>query len=82
MSYLFVLIVGLIAGVLGGVIGTGTSIMLLPVLVYQFGPKQAVPIMAIAAIMANLSRIIAWWRDIDWRASRSRKLGTIAVADV
>ena len=63
-----ILIVGLIAGILGGIVGTGTSIMLLPVLAYSFGPKQAVPIMAIAAIMANIARILAWWRDIDWRA--------------
>lgn len=68
MSYIFVLIVGLIAGVISGIVGTGSSIMLLPVLIYQFGPKQAVPIMAIAAIMANLSRIIVWWREVDWKA--------------
>src|SRR5436190_5703449 len=42
--------------------------MLMPVLVIAFGPLQAVPIMAIAAIMANLSRILAWWREVDWRA--------------
>src|SRR5579871_6834101 len=42
--------------------------MLMPVLIYQFGPKQAVPIMAVAAVMANLSRILAWWREVDWRA--------------
>ena len=24
--------------------------------------------MAIAAVMANLSRILAWWREVDWRA--------------
>jgi len=41
--------------------------MLMPVLVIVFGPLQAVPVMAIAAIMANLSRIIVWWRDVDWR---------------
>ena len=68
MIYAFILVVGLIAGILGGIVGTGTSIMLLPVLAYSFGPKQAVPIMAIAAIMANMARIMAWWRDIDWRA--------------
>src|SRR6516225_8420926 len=67
-GYTFVLIVGLIAGVVSGIIGTGSSIMLVPVLVYQFGPKEAVPIMAVAAIMANVSRIMAWWRGVDWRA--------------
>lgn len=67
-AYLFVLIVGLIAGMVSGVIGTGSSIMLLPVLVFSFGPKQAVPIMAVAAVMANLARVLAWWRVVDWRA--------------
>jgi uncharacterized protein len=68
VEYLFVLAVGLVAGTISGIVGTGSSIMLMPVLVYQYGPKQAVPIMAIAAVMANLSRILAWWREVDWRA--------------
>ena len=42
--------------------------MLMPVLVIAFGPREAVPIMAIAAIMANLSRVVAWWRVVDRRA--------------
>jgi uncharacterized membrane protein YfcA len=68
LEYLFVLGVGLIAGTLSGIVGFGSSIMLMPVLVIVFGPLQAVPIMAIAAIMANLSRILVWWRQVDWRA--------------
>lgn len=43
--------------------------MLMPVLVIVFGPVQAVPIMAVAGLMANLSRIMVWWREIDWRAT-------------
>jgi uncharacterized membrane protein YfcA len=68
LIYLFIMAVGLAAGILSGIVGTGSSIMLLPVLAYAFGPKQAVPIMAIAAIMANVSRVMAWWREVDWRA--------------
>jgi uncharacterized protein len=56
------------AGVLSGVIGTGSSMMLMPVLVILYGPQQAVPIMAIAAIMGNLGKVLSWWREIDWRA--------------
>lgn len=67
-AYTFILLTGFAAGCISGVIGTGSSIMLLPVLVYSFGPKQAVPIMAIAALMANLSRVLAWWREVDWKA--------------
>nr|WP_218627041.1 sulfite exporter TauE/SafE family protein [Sodalis sp. dw_96] len=62
------MIVGLAAGALSGIIGTGSSIMLLPVLVYQYGPKQAIPIMAVAALMSNIAKAVAWWREIDWRA--------------
>jgi uncharacterized membrane protein YfcA len=80
LIYAFVLIVGLIAGIFGGIVGTGTSIMLLPVLAYGFGPKQAVPIMAIAAIMANLARILAWWRDVDWRAVAAYSIPGIPAA--
>jgi uncharacterized membrane protein YfcA len=47
LNFLFVLAVGLVAGTLSGIVGTGSSIMLMPVLLYQYGPKQAVPIMAI-----------------------------------
>ena len=68
MDYALVLVLGLVAGTLGGVVGFGTSIMLMPALVLLFGPREAVPIMAVALIMANAARVAAWWRDIDWRA--------------
>jgi uncharacterized membrane protein YfcA len=80
VGYVFVLMVGLVAGTISGIVGTGSSIMLMPVLVYQFGPKQAVPIMAVAAVMANLSRILAWWRDVDWRACAAYSITGIPAA--
>jgi uncharacterized membrane protein YfcA len=80
MTYIFVLMVGLAAGALSGIIGTGSSIMLLPVLVYQFGPKQAVPIMAIAALMSNIAKVMAWWREVDWRAFAAYSIPGIPAA--
>jgi uncharacterized membrane protein YfcA len=80
LNLLVILAVGLVAGTISGIVGTGTSIMLMPVLVYQYGPKQAVPIMAIAAVMANLSRILAWWRDVDWRACAAYSVTGIPAA--
>ena len=74
--------VGLVAGTLSGIVGTGSSIMLMPVLVHQFGPKQAVPIMAVAAVMANFSRILAWWREVDWRACLAYSVTGIPAAEV
>lgn len=68
MDYLFVLVLGLFAGTLGGVVGTGSSLVLMPALVVMFGPREAVPIMAIAAVLGNLGRVIAWWREIRWKS--------------
>jgi uncharacterized membrane protein YfcA len=79
-AYVLVLIVGLAAGTISGIVGTGASIMLLPVLVFEFGPKQAVPIMAVAAVMANIARIAAWWREVDWRATAAYSVAGIPAA--
>jgi len=67
MEYALILAFGLAAGTISGIVGFGSSIMLMPVLVIAFGPLQAVPIMAVAAVMANVSRVAAWWQVIDWR---------------
>ena len=80
MSILFVLVIGLLAGTISGIVGTGSSIMLMPVLVYQYGPKQAVPIMAVASVLANFARIVAWWREVDWRACAAYSLPGIPAA--
>ncbi|MBX9590666.1 MAG: sulfite exporter TauE/SafE family protein [Hyphomonadaceae bacterium] len=69
MIWLGVLALGLVAGTLSGIVGFGSSIMLMPVLMLAFGPQEAVPIMAIAALLANFSRVLVWWRDVDWRAN-------------
>jgi uncharacterized membrane protein YfcA len=68
LEFVVIFLVGLAAGTLSGIIGTGSSMILMPVLVIFFGPQKAVPIMAIAAVMGNLGRVLAWWREIDWRA--------------
>jgi uncharacterized membrane protein YfcA len=67
MDWVVVLALGLAAGTISGVVGFGTSIILLPALVIVFGPREAVPIMAITAILANLSRMGVWWRDVNWK---------------
>lgn len=67
LPMLLICAVGLGAGVLGGVIGFGTTILLMPPLVHFYGPMQAVPVIALVAIVANLARVGLWWRSIDWR---------------
>ncbi len=68
LSYALVLAVGLVAGIVSGIVGTGATVILLPVLVIVFGPREAVPIMAIVALMSNFAKITAWLKEIEWRA--------------
>jgi len=68
LTYLLVLVVGYVAGTVSGIVGTGATIILLPVLVFAFGPRAAIPIMAIVALMSNFAKITSWWKEIDWRA--------------
>lgn len=67
VELILVLGVGLVAGTVSGVVGTGASLILMPILVIAFGPQQAVPIMAIAAVLGNIGKVLAWWRLVDWR---------------
>ena len=69
MIWLIILGLGLVAGVVGGVVGFGGSTILLPVLVVAFGPKEAVPIMGLAGLLANVARVAVWWREVDWKAA-------------
>ncbi len=80
MDLAFVLAIGLVAGTLSGIVGFGASIMLMPVLVIAYGPLAAVPIMAVASIMANLSRVLVWWREVDWRACAAYSVTGIPAA--
>ena len=69
MTWAAILALGLVSGTLSGIVGFGASITLMPVLMLAFGPLEAVPIMAIAALLANFSRVVVWWREVDWRAN-------------
>jgi uncharacterized membrane protein YfcA len=69
MMWALLLALGVFAGTLGGVIGFGSSVIMMPVLVAMFGAKEAVPIMALAALLANMSRVAVWWREVDWKVN-------------
>ena len=68
MIWVLIVLIGLGAGTLGGIIGFGSTTILMPFLVIALGPKAAVPVMAIAAVLGNLARVIVWKRQIAWKA--------------
>lgn len=75
-----IFLVAVAAGLLSGVIGTGSSLILLPLLVGAHGPVAAMPIMTIAALIGNLTRILIWRRVIDWRAVSAYALPGVPAA--
>src|SRR4029453_12809525 len=55
-----VLVVGALVGSLvGGVAGFGTGIIMLPLVSWAIGIRSAVPVLTVAMLIGNLSRI--WW---------------------
>ena len=77
LAYALVLAIGMVAGLVSGIVGTGATIILLPILVYAFGPREAIPIMAVVALMSNFAKITSWWKEIDWRATAAYSIGGI-----
>ncbi|MFN4015573.1 MAG: sulfite exporter TauE/SafE family protein [Reyranella sp.] len=82
LLWLPLLAVALLAGTLGGVVGFGSAVILLPVCAYAFGAGQAVPILTVAALIGNLSRAAFSWAETDWRAVRMYVLGAVPAAAV
>jgi len=64
---LLVAVVAMFAAIVGGLAGYGTGALMPLVLVPLIGAEPVVPIIAISAIFANLSRATAYYRYVDRR---------------
>jgi uncharacterized protein len=53
------------ASLIGSVTGGGVTAILLPVLVLYFGIHEAVPIVTSLLVVASVSRVVAYRRDLD-----------------
>jgi uncharacterized membrane protein YfcA len=60
-------IVALVASALAAVSGFGGAAVLLPVLVAFFGIREAIPILTVAQLIGNGSRVWFNRRELDWR---------------
>jgi len=58
------------ASILGGLAGYGTGLVLPIFLAPAVGVANVVPVMAVAMIFNNGSRVAAFWRDIHWPHAR------------
>ncbi|HSI60730.1 MAG TPA: sulfite exporter TauE/SafE family protein [Ideonella sp.] len=58
--------VALAASTLGGLSGFGTGLVLPIFLVPLVGVANVIPVMAVAMLLNNGSRVVAFWRDVQW----------------
>jgi uncharacterized membrane protein YfcA len=66
LQWLAVALVAFAASILGGLAGYGTGLVLPVVLAPVVGVAQVVPVMALAMVLNNGSRVAAFWRDVQW----------------
>lgn len=68
MTYIILISASFLAALVSGAAGFGGSLLLLPVVTLCVGAERAVPILTIAQLMGNISRMAAGYQQIEWRA--------------
>ena len=66
--------------VLSAVAGFGGGVLLLPVFVAVFGPRDAVAVLTVAQLASNGSRVFFNRRDVDWRLVKVFAVGAVPSA--
>jgi uncharacterized membrane protein YfcA len=80
IQWLLVAFAALFAATLAAVTGFGGAAVLLPVLVLLFGARTAVPILTVAQLIGNGSRVWFNRRELHWRVVGWFALGGIPMA--
>ncbi|MBI4010731.1 MAG: sulfite exporter TauE/SafE family protein [Candidatus Rokubacteria bacterium] len=74
------LVAALPTAVIGGVVGFGTGLTMLPLVVWAVGVRASVPVLSIALLFGNLSR--AWFSrlELDWPVIGAYLAGALPLA--
>jgi uncharacterized protein len=73
-------VVAFIAALLAAVTGFGGAAVLLPMLLFVFGVREAVPILTVAQLIGNGSRVWFNRRELDWRVVGWFAVGGVPMA--
>jgi len=77
LSIGILILVALVGFTIAGVTGFGGGVILIPFLIWLVGPKEAVPIVSVAASLAAISRLGLSWRQICWPVVGWMALGAV-----
>lgn len=80
VKWVVLALAALFASTLAAVTGFGGAAVLLPVLVGAFGVRDAIPILTVAQLIGNGSRVWFNRRELDWRVVAWFALGGVPTA--
>lgn len=70
MVYIVLISASFIAALISGAVGFGGALLLLPAVTACVGAETAVPVLTIAQLIGNLSRMAFGFKQIDWKSVR------------
>ncbi|MBI3315769.1 MAG: sulfite exporter TauE/SafE family protein [Candidatus Omnitrophica bacterium] len=80
MSILGASLIAYLASVISGVVGFGGAMIFLPVLVWMYGARAAVPILTVSVLLGNASRVYFNRRELDMKLVLLFSLGSLPFA--
>ncbi|MBY0427575.1 MAG: sulfite exporter TauE/SafE family protein [Cytophagales bacterium] len=76
-TWILIFLISYVAATISGVAGFGGGIILLPIISSLVGIKYAVPILTVAQIFGNFSRVYFGFKEIDWKPVMYYMCGSI-----
>ena len=70
----------LVGFTIAGVAGFGGGPIILPVLIWTIGPRDAIPVLSVAQFVASLVRFLMYRQEVSWPVIRWYAAGSIPVA--
>ena len=77
---LLLLAAALPTAIVGGIVGFGTGLAMLPLVVWTIGVRASVPVLSIGLLVGNVSR--AWFsrHELDWRVIGAYLAGAVPLS--
>jgi uncharacterized membrane protein YfcA len=79
-DWLMVMAGAFVGATLAATTGFGGAAVLLPLLVATFGPRHAIPILTVAQLIGNASRVLLNRRAVEWRLVGWFAIGAVPAA--
>src|ERR1700757_3081528 len=80
MHFILLTLVAFLAATVAGITGFGGAAILLPALVLAYGTREAIPILTVAQLIGNGSRVWFNRRELHWRVVLWFALGGVPAA--